>query len=415
MSNLNVEIPADRIFKIIDACVQHKKARTNIHGHNVHVRTKTLKVFFENRHNPVCVACGREGNVFKLHMEKGSGVPTLSFYHKGKSKKGNPKYILMTKDHIIPASRGGTDSKDNLQIMCSPCNSFKGNGLQDNCGDMSYEVHNGTKIVGRIYSNGSTWVADYDCLEGKPRVFKKKKEAMRTLDFIEHTDVIPCGSTLPKKKKKEERRKMTQRTLIQSNPQPQIRVKGDVAVIVGRYQVDELHSAHRAIIQKLIDDYQRVIICLGVARESWTIENPLDYATRDAMMRKNFPTATIIPIYDLHNNEEWVKQLDKAVEMICPNGKIIMFGGRDSFINVYQQFGGQHDALELDSNVYVSGTAIRERLAKEIRETADFRAGMIHAIMNLNNGKKEPQENPNMIPAIDEDQTDKFEEEELTA
>ena len=33
-----------------------------------------------------------------------------------------------TVDHILPQSQGGTDHIDNLQLLCSYCNSFKGTG-----------------------------------------------------------------------------------------------------------------------------------------------------------------------------------------------------------------------------------------------------------------------------------------------
>jgi 5-methylcytosine-specific restriction endonuclease McrA len=35
--------------------------------------------------------------------------------------------ILMTKDHIVPKSKGGGDKLHNLRTMCTPCNEARGN------------------------------------------------------------------------------------------------------------------------------------------------------------------------------------------------------------------------------------------------------------------------------------------------
>lgn len=37
----------------------------------------------------------------------------------------------MTKDHIIPKSKGGADDISNYQTMCERCNEAKGNRLED--------------------------------------------------------------------------------------------------------------------------------------------------------------------------------------------------------------------------------------------------------------------------------------------
>ena len=37
----------------------------------------------------------------------------------------------MTVDHIVPQSKGGTDHRDNLQLLCNVCNSMKGAGTQE--------------------------------------------------------------------------------------------------------------------------------------------------------------------------------------------------------------------------------------------------------------------------------------------
>ncbi|ALE07869.1 hypothetical protein AL755_14895 [Arthrobacter sp. ERGS1:01] len=32
-------------------------------------------------------------------------------------------------DHIIPVAKGGSNTSENLQILCGPCNRFKSDGL----------------------------------------------------------------------------------------------------------------------------------------------------------------------------------------------------------------------------------------------------------------------------------------------
>lgn len=40
---------------------------------------------------------------------------------------GQSRRHLLTIDHIVPASRGGTAVQENLQTLCRRCNEIKGN------------------------------------------------------------------------------------------------------------------------------------------------------------------------------------------------------------------------------------------------------------------------------------------------
>jgi 5-methylcytosine-specific restriction endonuclease McrA len=42
----------------------------------------------------------------------------------------------LTLDHVLPKSRGGPDSWDNLVAACVPCNNKKGNHLRDFLGTL---------------------------------------------------------------------------------------------------------------------------------------------------------------------------------------------------------------------------------------------------------------------------------------
>lgn len=68
-----------------------------------------------------CVVCGLTGThtvLWKDHPEaKGIHADLVCYTDDG--------MVMMTIDHIIPKSKGGTDSLDNFQPMCYPCNHAK--------------------------------------------------------------------------------------------------------------------------------------------------------------------------------------------------------------------------------------------------------------------------------------------------
>jgi hypothetical protein len=67
--------------------------------------------------NRKCVSCGREGTHFRMERDIGHIDPHMNLY----SDDG----ILMTKDHVVPKSKGGANSLNNYQTMCEICNSLK--------------------------------------------------------------------------------------------------------------------------------------------------------------------------------------------------------------------------------------------------------------------------------------------------
>lgn len=73
------------------------------------------------RRSTVCVSCNLMGVVFNLETHDPQVKPHLNLY----AVLPGGKHVLMTKDHIVPKSRGGANSQDNYQVMCSPCNRKK--------------------------------------------------------------------------------------------------------------------------------------------------------------------------------------------------------------------------------------------------------------------------------------------------
>lgn len=151
-----------------------------------------------------------------------------------------------------------------------------------------------------------------------------------------------------------------------------------VGVIVARYQVHKLTSEQRKMIDFVLSHHKKVIIFLGVATTQATRRNPMDFATRQAMVQKYYPTVRVIPIKDNRSNAVWSKTLDGRISEVFPNTKALLYGSRDSFIPYYE---GRFPTTELIGNfTEVNGTELREEVSREIRESSNFRAGVIHAI-----------------------------------
>lgn len=76
-----------------------------------------LQVFFHK--GCVCVECGLEGTQLAVGIDNGGGRH-VDLY--------TDDLYPLTVDHIIPKSKGGPMTLENLQPMCVGCNVKKGNG-----------------------------------------------------------------------------------------------------------------------------------------------------------------------------------------------------------------------------------------------------------------------------------------------
>lgn len=82
---------------------------------------RRIKVFLKK--GCTCVTCGLTGTILALTLDKARGKHWDLFADNGE---------MMTVDHILPKSLGGTNSMGNYQPMCSTCNNKKGNKIESN-------------------------------------------------------------------------------------------------------------------------------------------------------------------------------------------------------------------------------------------------------------------------------------------
>ena len=157
--------------------------------------------------------------------------------------------------------------------------------------------------------------------------------------------------------------------------------KYDIGVIVGRFQIHELHTEHKAMIDEVISNHEKVIFFLGVTIAQGTRSNPLDFLSRKTMIEEEYKNviSAIVPIHDRKSDEIWSKNLDEKIREIDSIGSVVLYGSRDSFIPHYS---GKFDTIELVPEREISGTEIRIDVSKRIKRDKNFRAGIIYGAYN---------------------------------
>lgn len=98
------------------------KIKVDFDGDLIKVSSDRLVLFKDK--GCKCVVCGIEGTYLQKESHHNDN-PHFNLY--ATDEDGEP--VLMTKDHIIPKSKGGKDCQANYQPMCHPCNNKKGSNL----------------------------------------------------------------------------------------------------------------------------------------------------------------------------------------------------------------------------------------------------------------------------------------------
>lgn len=154
--------------------------------------------------------------------------------------------------------------------------------------------------------------------------------------------------------------------------------KYDIGVIIGRFQINRLHDAHRELINSVIERHDKVIIFLGVSKAIATRRNPLDFASREVMIREEFGDriSTILPLPDMKDDYLWSKQVDNKVREVFPMGTAVLYGARDSFLPYYK---GVLETIELEATQKVSATSVRKEVSNKVEKSEEFRSGVIYS------------------------------------
>lgn len=162
----------------------------------------------------------------------------------------------------------------------------------------------------------------------------------------------------------------------------------NVGVVVGRFQVDSLHSGHEELLDRVCKAHSVLIVVLGVSPDLSDKRNPMDYATRSLMIRSQY-NCIVLPLKDHPSDLVWSEDLDRLISTICPLGDVTLYGSRDSFKSSYT---GVYPVADITSYDSPSGTQLRMRCSSEPRSSQDFRAGVIYHAAH---------QYPRVIPTVD--------------
>lgn len=148
-------------------------------------------------------------------------------------------------------------------------------------------------------------------------------------------------------------------------------------VVVGRFQVPELHLGHKFLLDKA-NENNFLHIFLGIPFKL-SLREPLDFGVRALMLGELYPQAMIVGLTDIPGDDElWSKTLDQRIEnMTWPRKPetVTLYGGRDSFLDHYQ---GKFKTEKLNINS-VSGSQVRKDVREHIINSVEFRKGIIYS------------------------------------
>ena len=152
-----------------------------------------------------------------------------------------------------------------------------------------------------------------------------------------------------------------------------------VGAVIGRFQVADLHEGHHSVIQEAAK-HSKFCIFIGVNPSQLnTQSDPLDYPTREQMLKLAYPKAQVYELVDQYTDVGWSNSLNDRLGTLYPRDKVTLYCGRDSFKSHYS---GKHTVFEVDSVEHLSGTALRDIDGATVENHASFRRGLIYGAYN---------------------------------
>ncbi len=137
---------------------------------------------------------------------------------------------------------------------------------------------------------------------------------------------------------------------------------GITALVVGRFQ--PFHHGHLKVMVEVLENVGHIIIGIGSAQYSGSVDNPFSYEERKTMIEKSMKMESIDasrysihPIDDIHDYPKWVAHVKKAI----PHFDLV-YTRSDLTKRLFTEAGMEIREPSLYDRERYSGTGIRRRM-----------------------------------------------------
>jgi nicotinamide-nucleotide adenylyltransferase len=139
------------------------------------------------------------------------------------------------------------------------------------------------------------------------------------------------------------------------------RAKSNDCLIIGRFQ--PFHKGHLEVIRKVAKECDDIIIGIGSAQYSHTIENPFTAGERHLMISRALKDAGLdncflVPVVDINRYSVWVSHV---VSMVPPFCKV--YSNNPLTRRLFEEAGYAVESSPMFNRELYSGTEIRRRIA----------------------------------------------------
>lgn len=140
-------------------------------------------------------------------------------------------------------------------------------------------------------------------------------------------------------------------------------MKRNRAIFIGRFQ--PFHLGHLEVVKYVLRKYDSIIIGIGSAQYSHTLENPFTAGERHLMISMSLEELGIhnyylVPIEDIHRNSVWVSH----VESIAPPFRAV-FTNNPLTRRLFSERGYPVETPPIYDRKMYSGNEIRRRIINE--------------------------------------------------